>query len=103
MGFDFPRFLGDTFRTVGHVAVAGVLAPFELSTVALNGVGDITGVQGFKKAGEVTNFLPHVAHTIVNRTPDALYDTGVAIINDPIDATPIVGTIVRSGQATVTG
>jgi hypothetical protein len=103
MGFDFGRFLGDTYRTVGHVVVTGVLAPLEVSSAVLNGVGDLTGVQGFKKAGEVTNVVPQAFHTVVDHTPDFLQDTAVKIIKDPVDATPIVGTIVRSGQATATG
>ena len=103
MGFDFGRFLGDTYLTVGHVVVTGVLAPLEVSSAVLNGVGDLTGVQGFKKAGEVTNVVPQAFHTVVDHTPDFLQDTAVKIIKDPVDATPIVGTIVRSGQATATG
>jgi hypothetical protein len=83
MGFfdDVGWFLGETVKGAGHVALHIAGAPLELTGAALNAVGA-------KGAADVVNFVPDVLHDIVD---------------NPIDNTPLVGTIVRSAQSSVKG
>ena len=67
----------DLVKGIGHTALHVAGAPFELTGAALNAVGA-------KGAANVVNFGPNLLHQTVDD-----------VVDNQIDNTPFVGTIVR--------